>query len=70
MFKILEQAKVNHVFVGHLHKNDEAVIAGGVREHMIRNVGGDYFEEQDAGFAVVHVRGGRITGFDNVAIKP
>lgn len=70
VFELLTSNGVEHVYVGHLHINDEKKIAGGkINEHMIRNVGGDYFEPQNAGFAVVHVRGGKIAGHDLVELK-
>jgi hypothetical protein len=69
VFDLFNKNDVNHVFVGHLHYNDEKVIADGIQEHLVRNVGGDYFESPSAGYAVVHVRGGRITGHDIVEVS-
>lgn len=69
VFDLFNKNDVNHVFVGHLHWNDEKVIAEDVQEHMVRNVGGDFLESDAAGFALVHVRGGRITGHDIVELR-
>ena len=69
VFKLLESSNVKRVFVGHLHINKDQLLTGDIQEHMIRNVGGSYFESKDAGFAVVHVRGGKIDGFDRIDLK-
>ena len=65
---LLNDTGVKNLFVGHLHINDVKTLDGGITENMIRNVGADYFDSEKAGFAVVHVRGGKLSGYDLIDV--
>lgn len=61
---LLNDNNVRNIFVGHLHMNNVQELDGGIQENMIRNVGGDFFDSKKAGFAVIHVRGGKVTDYE------
>lgn len=65
---LLSDNDVRNLFVGHLHMNKVQDLGGGIQENMIRNVGGDFFDSDNGGFAVVHVRGGKVDGYELVEL--
>ncbi len=65
---LLTSAGVRNVFVGHVHVYKENQLAPGLVEYVNRNIGGMFMESEDAGFEVIHVRGGRIANVEHVEI--
>lgn len=65
----LKDAGVANVFVGHIHTYKDNELAPGLTEHVLRNVAGYFLESPDTGFVIVHVKGGRVAGFDKIEIQ-
>lgn len=64
---LLEHYKVGHVFVGHMHYNREKKLGKYTTELWTKaagNGGGDDADNPSWGFRIVHVRDGKVTGWD------
>jgi hypothetical protein len=61
-------AGVKNVFAGHLHMYDNRELAPGLTEHLVINVAGNFLESPKTGFVMVHVRDGKVEGFDKIDI--
>ncbi|MFA6451279.1 MAG: metallophosphoesterase [bacterium] len=64
----LKEAGVRDVFAGHVHVFKENQLAPGLTEYVNSNIGGKFMESKNAGFEVVHVRGGRIINVEKIEI--